>query len=252
MAIAILAAGKGKRMNNPDLPKVLFQLKGKPLLRYVLDTSIELQPGLIFIIIGYKKEIVIDYILKSFPTDNFQFVDQKEQLGTANAVFQLEGRIPSNINYLLILSGDVPLIKKETLAKFIENHIDGRYDLSLITTTVNDPAGYGRIIRDENGNIVQIVEHKDIPKNLYNINEINTGVYCVSLIGFFDALKKIQNNNAQNEYYLTDLVGIYIKNKKKVFAYKSSNSDEFVGVNTQEELKSLEHSISINSPIEND
>lgn len=242
-AIAILAAGKGKRMKNPNLPKVLFPLKGKPMLGWVLDTAKRLNPKLIFVIVGYKKELVIEYIAKSNSPNKIKIVEQQEQLGTANAILQLQGRIPSEIKHLLVLSGDVPFVQVHTLRDFIEKHLNGNYDLSLITIEVDDPTGYGRIIRQKDGNILRIIEQKDLKDDSNEIKEINAGVYCIKIEGLFESLKKIKNFNAQREYYLTDLVSIYINDNRKVLAFKSEHPDEFLGINTPEELKKLERQL---------
>lgn len=239
-AIVILAAGKGKRMRNPNLPKVLVPLKGKPMLGWVLDTANRLSTKFIFIIVGYKKELVIEYISKTNSQNKIQIVEQFEQLGTANAILQLQGRIPSEIKHLLVLSGDVPFVKERTLQYFIERHLNGNYDLSLITTEVDDPTGYGRIIRQKDGNILRIIEQKDLKDDFIDIKEINTGIYCIKVEGLLESLKEIKNLNAQGEYYLTDLVSIYLNDNRKVLAFKSDNPDEFLGINTPEELKKLE------------
>lgn len=239
-AIVLLAAGKGKRMRNPNLPKVLVPLKGKPMLGWVLDTANRLSTKFIFVIVGYKKELVIGYISKTNSQNKIQIVEQFEQLGTANAILQLQGRIPSEIKHLLVLSGDVPFVKERTLRDFIERHLNGNYDLSLITTEVDDPTGYGRIIRHKDGNILRIIEQKDLKDDCMDIKEINTGIYCIKVEGLFESLKKINNLNAQGEYYLTDLVCIYLNDNRKVLAFKSDNPDEFLGINTPEELKKLE------------
>ncbi|MGQ9818851.1 MAG: sugar phosphate nucleotidyltransferase [Candidatus Kapaibacteriales bacterium] len=242
-AIAILAAGKGKRMKNPNLPKVLFPLNGKPMLGWVLETASKLNPNFIFVIVGFKKELVIEYISKNFFQQNIQIVEQKEQIGTANAILQLEGYIPSEVKHLLVLSGDVPNVRDFTLRNFVQKHLANDYDLSLIITEVDDPTGYGRIIRQSDGKILQIIEQKDLKNDFETIKEINTGIYCIKTEGLFDSLKLIKNANAQGEYYLTDLVGIYINNNRKVFAFKSKRSDEFLGINTPEELIRLEKQI---------
>lgn len=242
LAIAILAAGQGKRMRNPNFPKVLFPINGKPLLGYVLDTALKIHPKLIFVIVGYKKDMVIEFISKNYFTHKICIIEQTEQLGTANAVLHLEGYVPDDIKYLLILSGDVPFVTMQTLQNFVENHIERGYDLSLITTNVADPTGYGRIVRDENGNIYDIIEHKDLPEEMMHISEINSGIYCINVEKLFVALKMIQNLNAQKEYYLTDLVRIYLDMGLEIFAFKSDNPLEFLGVNTPEDLKMLEKS----------
>lgn len=242
-AIAILAAGRGKRMRNPNLPKVLFPLKGKPILGWVLDLANRLNPKCIFVIVGYKKELVIEYITKSDSPNQIQIVEQPEQLGTANAILQLQGRIPLEIEHILVLSGDVPFIREHTVRYFVERHFNGNYDLSLITTEIDDPTGYGRIIRQKDGNILRVIEQKDLKEDSIEIKEINTGIYCIKIEELFESLKEIKNLNSQGEYYLTDLVSIYINSNRKVLAFKSDHPDEFLGINTPEELKKLERQL---------
>jgi bifunctional N-acetylglucosamine-1-phosphate-uridyltransferase/glucosamine-1-phosphate-acetyltransferase GlmU-like protein len=142
---------------------------------------------------------------------------------------------------LLILSGDVPLISASTLSKFIGFHNENRNNLSLISTIVPDPSGYGRIIRNNNGKLVKIVEHKDLNSDGTKLNEINTGIYIVNTEYLFEGLKQIRNENAQQEYYLTDLVEVFLREQLKVDALLIENYIEVLGVNTFDELKYLEN-----------
>ncbi|ROL56585.1 UDP-N-acetylglucosamine diphosphorylase [Bacteroidetes/Chlorobi group bacterium Naka2016] len=240
LGIAILAAGKGKRMNSTDTPKVLVQLLGKPLLGYVLDTALNISPHKIYVIVGFQKNKVIDFVQNNFSQGNIEFVEQREQLGTGHAILQIEPYFDKSINDLLILSGDVPLISYETLQSFINFHFENGNDLSLISTVVENPKGYGRIHRNSNGQLLRIVEQKDLTTDLENINEINSGIYIVKTVSLFDYLKKLKNQNAQNEYYLTDIVEMYLKDGRKVGAFRIANSLEVLGVNTYEELMNLE------------
>jgi UDP-N-acetylglucosamine diphosphorylase/glucosamine-1-phosphate N-acetyltransferase len=241
LAIAILAAGKGKRMKNPELPKVLTQLDGQPLIHYVIETANSLNPVLIYVIIGYRKELVRSYIEQTFHNSNIVFVEQNEQLGTAHAILQIEPVLDKNIDSLLILSGDVPLIQTKTLKEFLEFHSSRKNALSLISTKVPNPKGYGRIIRNPQGEITAIVEDKDLTEELHSIDEINSGIYIFEISGLMDCLRQISNQNAQKEYYLTDSVRIYLENGKKVGAFRIENYKEVAGINTFEELHKLEH-----------
>jgi len=241
LGIAILAAGKGKRMQNPSIPKVLTPLKGKPLIGYVIETSLKLSPFAVYIIVGFKKELVVDFCQENYDHNVIHFVEQKEQLGTGHAVLQIEPYLDKSISDLLILSGDVPLISASTLNKFIGFHNENRNDLSLISTIVPDPSGYGRIIRNNNGKLVKIVEHKDLNNDGTKLNEINTGIYIVNTEYLFEGLKQIRNENAQQEYYLTDLVEVFLSEQLKVDALLIENYIEVLGVNTFDELKYLEN-----------
>ncbi|MGB9770534.1 MAG: sugar phosphate nucleotidyltransferase [Candidatus Kapaibacteriota bacterium] len=240
LGIAILAAGKGKRMNSVDKPKVLVDFLGKPLLGYVLETAFRINPFKVYVVVGFKKEAVIDFINQNYNLNNIVIVEQKEQLGTGHAILQLEPVLEKGIDNLLILSGDVPLISFETLLKFIEFHKQGNYDLSLISTKLENPTGYGRIVRDTNGELLRIVEQKDLKFGEQLIDEINSGIYIVKTKDLFDYLRKLKNENAQSEYYLTDIVEMYTADQKRVGAFFIKSSTEVLGINTYEELKNLE------------
>ncbi|MCX7879087.1 MAG: NTP transferase domain-containing protein [Ignavibacteria bacterium] len=238
--VAILAAGQGKRMMNPEIPKVLVHLQNKPLLAYVLDTALLLNPYKIYLVIGYKKELVKNFVQTHYNCSEIVFVEQNQQLGTGHAILQLQPHFESAIGNLLILSGDVPLISKDMLLEFKEYHFGNKLDLSLISTKVPNPKGYGRIIRNSEGDFVKIIEDKDLDSEVDELSEINTGTYIVSTEKVFDMLKLIKNKNAQGEYYLTDLVEIYRTNGLKVGAYFVENYRNFVGINTYLELSNLE------------
>lgn len=238
-SVLILAAGKGTRMNNPNIPKVLAELHKKPLLSYVLDTSIELKPSSINVIVGYQKDKVIDKIAE-MDYQNISFVEQVEQLGTGHAVAQAKELFEGKSEDVLILSGDVPLLTAQSLSKFIEYHIESQSYLTVLSANADDPSGYGRIIRDADGSFLKIVEHKDASEAEKEVNEINSGIYFVNSEILFDSLEKVKNNNAQAEYYLTDIVEIIKGSGKKVSAVSTATFEEIQGVNTNEQLSSIE------------
>ncbi len=233
-AITILAAGKGKRMKNPEMSKVMALLANKPLLAHVLEQARKLQPDKIVIIVGHKKEALIDFVNKNF--DDIEFAEQNEQLGTGHAVAQTEPNFSEYSGDILILSGDVPLLRSATLAKFADFHNSGRYDLSVLSTSTNEPFGYGRIIRDEDNIFLKIVEEKDANIEEKKINEINSGVYLVKSKLLFSALKQVQNNNTQNEYYLTDIIEILQKQGYKTGAFAGADINELQGINSPADL----------------
>lgn len=246
LAIAILAAGKGKRMNNPDLPKVLTLLNGKPLLEYVLETSILINPLKIVTIVGFQKEKVIDFLFnfeKKVLYNNFELAIQSEQLGTGNAILQCEKNFENFSGNLLILSGDVPLLSYDTISKFIASHFENNTDVSVLTAIAENPTNYGRIVRNEVGAFLRIVEEKDANNSEKYINEINSGVYLIKCDILFNALKEVQNNNAQAEYYLTDVIEILRNRNYKVAAYQFADFQEIQGVNSIEDLKLLENTL---------
>ena len=236
LSIVILAAGKGTRMNS-DLPKVLHKLNGKPLLDHVLDESELLNPREIILVVGFKKEHVISHTKNRI---NLKNVTQIEQLGTGHAVLQTEEFLKDKKGHILILYGDVPNIKASTLEPIIDDHIKNNRDLTLITAELDDPTGYGRIIRDKNARLLKIVEEKDCNDNEKKIKEWNPGIYIFKIPEVFEILNSIKANNASKEYYLTDAIGLAQQSNLQIKAIKIANSDEVLGINTAEQLEELE------------
>ncbi|TAL69775.1 MAG: UDP-N-acetylglucosamine pyrophosphorylase [Bacteroidetes bacterium] len=239
LIIIILAAGKGKRMNNPLMAKVMAELDGIPLIGHVLNQAIKLSPEKIIIVVGHQKDSVINYI-NSLAYDNITFVEQKEQLGTGHAVNQAKPEL-SNYNVkILILAGDVPMLSSDTLKKFINYHNVQKSDVSVLSTVAPNPFGYGRIIRDEEANFIKIVEEKDASDDERNVTEINSGVFLLNADLLFKSLQEVSNKNSQAEYYLTDIIEI-LKNKgTRVHAFAGAEFDELQGVNSPEDLKKVE------------
>jgi UDP-N-acetylglucosamine diphosphorylase/glucosamine-1-phosphate N-acetyltransferase len=238
-AIVILAAGKGKRMKNPNLPKVLIPLKSKPLIGHVLHTAFELDPEKIVLIIGHLKESVIDFV-KGMNSRIIEYAVQERQLGTGHAVAQAEDALKDFQGDVLILCGDVPLLRSTTLKKFIEEHKSAGSDVSVLTAEAPDPTGYGRIVRDAEGNFIKITEEKDATEEEKKITEFNSGVFFVESVLLFDALRQVSNENAQGEYYLTDIIDIARNRGKKTCAFKLADFDEMQGVNSPEDLERAE------------
>ena len=234
--IGILAAGKGSRMES-ELPKVLHQLNGKSLIDYVLDTASELNPDSITLVVGFQKDRVKNHI----KNDNVNYVSQEEQLGTGHAALQLENQLENQSGHLLILYGDAPNIKSSTLSPIISEHIEENRNATLITATLDDPTGYGRIIRNQDGDLLKIVEEKDCTPDEKKIKEWNPGIYIFKIPQLFSELKRIKSNNASNEYYLTDVIEL-IKENSPVQAKKIGNPMEVIGINTINQLNSLENS----------
>lgn len=239
LAVVILAAGLGKRMLNPDLPKVLVELSGKPLIGYVLEQAEQLRPERAILIVGYQKDKVIDYV-NSIWNGRAEFAEQHPPLGTGHAVEQSRGALKSFKGDVLILCGDVPLLKATTLKKFIESHRIANSDVSVLSTYAPDPKGYGRIVRSSDGIFEEIVEEKDATLEIKRINEINSGVFCIESGKLFDALKEVRNDNAQGEYYLTDIISILRSQEAKATAFPLADFDELQGINSPDDLARAE------------
>ena len=229
--VIILAAGKGTRMRS-NLPKVLQPLAGRPLLGHVIDTAKKLQADHIITIYGHGGTLVQN----AFAHEQVQWVEQAEQLGTGHAVKVTLPVLPRE-GVSLILSGDVPCITEQTLKKLLD--VSRETQIGLVTLTLADATGYGRIVR-ENGKIQAIVEHKDASEAQRQIQEINTGIYCVSNAKLHEWLPKLSNNNAQGEYYLTDIVAMAIADGLVVASVEPALAFEVEGVNDRVQLAALE------------
>ncbi|MGB9192301.1 bifunctional UDP-N-acetylglucosamine diphosphorylase/glucosamine-1-phosphate N-acetyltransferase GlmU [Acinetobacter haemolyticus] len=230
-SVIILAAGKGTRMRS-SLPKVLQPLAGRPLLGHVIETAKKLNAKNIITIFGHGGNLV----QQAFAQENVQWVEQAEQLGTGHAVKVTLPVLPTD-GVSLILSGDVPCISQETLEKLLA--VSRETGIGLVTLTLADATGYGRIVR-ENNKIQAIVEHKDASDAQRQIKEINTGIYCVSNAKLHQWLPKLSNNNAQGEYYLTDIVAMAIADGLEVASVEPERAFEVEGVNDRVQLAALE------------
>ena len=235
IAVIILAAGKGTRMNS-DLPKVCFELAGKSLIQRVLNTSIEMGADLIAIVVGYKKEMVIESIKKQ---DNIHFAVQEFQKGTGDAVKCTENLFSNFTGNVFVLCGDVPLLRKKTLSEMLAVHTKENAKCTVLTMILDDPEKYGRIVRDDSGKVKEIIEYKDASDEIRKINEVNTGIYCFDSVELFNALQKLDNNNAQSEYYLTDVLNIIYNEGKPIESVILSDKYEATGINTKEQLEEL-------------
>ena len=211
LRIIILAAGKGTRMNS-DLPKVLHKLNGKALLDFVLDESELLNPKETILVVGFKKEQVISHTQHRA---NLKYATQMEQLGTGHAVLQTGDLLKNKEGHILILYGDVPNIKESTLRPIINDHLINNRDLTLITAEIDDPTGYGRIIRDKNDNLLKIVEEKDCTDDERKIKEWNPGIYIFKIPEVFEILNNIKTNNPNKKHNDQDKVQLKNEESKR-------------------------------------
>lgn len=234
VASVILAAGKGTRMKS-KLPKVLHQVCGEPMLAHVIRAANQASVGRNIVVIGHEADLV-----KEAVGNSVEYAYQLDQLGTGHAVMQTEPILKGFQGDILILCGDTPLITTETLNQIIQNHSNCGNAGTVLTAVIQDPAGYGRIVRDEAGQVEEIVEHKDASEDQLKINEINTGIYCFNGPKLFDCLKQITPANAQGEYYLTDVLAVLKRNGEKIGAVKVINPLETMGINNRIQLADAE------------
>ena len=230
----ILAAGQGKRIKS-NLPKVLHKACGKEMVNHVIDTMREAGIDDVNVIIGKGAKLVQDRT----SSRNVTYSLQEEQLGTGHAVKCAKAFLDGKSGVVAIFTGDAPLIKASTVKKLIDIHIANNNCATLLTSIVENPTGYGRIVRNDNA-VEKIVEHKDCSEDELNITEINAGMYCFDIKNLLDALGKLSNNNAQGEYYLTDVIEIFKSNGEKIGAMVT-NFEETLGVNSRSELAVVEN-----------
>jgi len=229
--VVILAAGQGTRMKS-RMPKVLHRLAGKPLIEHVLETAQTVRPETVTMVVGHEAESVRRCVGKR---PNVEWVLQEPQLGTAHALQQTEPRLAARQGTVILLSGDVPMLKAATLQRLVETHQTARAAATVVTAMVERPYGYGRIVRTR-GRIARIVEERDASPAVRKIKEINGGIYAFDLVSLFDALRGIASQNAQGEYYLTDLIAIYRRRKLGVETLLVDNPQEIRGINSRTEL----------------
>lgn len=234
--VVILAAGKGTRMKS-SRPKVLHTLGGLPLIARVVRTAAGLNAASMVVVVGHQSDAV-RHVLADRPS--LEFVVQEPQLGTGHAVLQVEPLLGSRTGNLLLLSGDVPLLSGPTLARLLERHRETGAATTVLTMTLDDPHGYGRIVRDEQGRMERIVEQRDASADEQRVREVNSGVYVFDLRRLFGALKSVAAANSQGEYYLPDVVAIQRRLGLVVEGIEVDNPLEVRGVNSQRELADLE------------
>lgn len=252
LGVIILAAGKGKRMGG-DLPKVMTKLGEKPLIDYVITTAVSLKPSIITVVVGFEKDMVIDYVSNKLGVSaaekgnidsgvampdgtEVHFAYQEEQLGTGHAVQQTKNIFKNFKGGIVLFYGDAPLISKETIQNLIDHHEKTGAATTILSADYDNPFGYGRVIRDDSGELLKIIEEKDASSSEKAIAEVNTGTYIFQAEQLFDNLSKLRRNNMQKELYITDMIGILRKQGKITSSWKTNKSEETFGINTPEEL----------------
>ena len=243
--VLILAAGLGTRMKSARA-KVLHEIGGLPLIVYVCRTAQSLAPQKIFVVVGHQAAEV-EAAVQNGIGDLGEFVKQTEQRGTGDAVMAARSQFAGRDSLLLVLSGDVPLIRQETLESFIDNHRSNQAACSLLSVRLENPTGYGRVIRDGNDTFVRIIEQKDATPEEQKIKEINAGIYCFDSRKLFTALERVSPSNKQGEYYLTDVPQILLADGEAVNVYLHGDAREVSGINTRAELAEFENLVRRNT-----
>ena len=229
----ILAAGKGTRMES-DLPKVLHKVCGQTMVHYTIQAAKDAGATDVIVIVGYQGQLVKREII-----DYVEYAEQREQLGTGHAVMCARDHIGSEGD-TVVLCGDTPLITADTIIKLREKHMHESNGVTVLSAIMEDPTGYGRIIRDQDGSFLKIVEHKDCTEEQLQVKEINSGMYVFNSEALSFSLDKLTNDNAQGEYYLTDTIQIIKSTGLKVNAMPVEDVNEILGVNTKAQLQEAE------------
>ena len=224
----VLAAGKGTRMKS-ELPKVIHKVNGIPMVKKILNELKALEVEESILILGHKKEVVLKEL------GDVPYVVQEEQLGTGHAIIQARELLKDYEGDVMILCGDTPLLRHETLKFMYEAHKKSGVSTTILTSIYDNPFGYGRIVKDGD-KVTAIVEEKEASEEIKKIKEVNAGVYCCNAKELFEALNKVTNNNEKGEYYLTDIVGIQVAEGKIVASFVLEDNEEILGVNSKVEL----------------
>ncbi len=231
----ILAAGKGVRMES-ELPKVLHQVCGRPMIGWVVSAVMDAGLKRVILVIGHQAERVREALRE----EKVEFVLQAEQKGTAHAVLQAEGLLKGFSGIVLVLCGDVPLLSPQTIKDLVHHHRSSNALATVLTAELEDPTGYGRIVRDDQGMVDRIVEEKDATAEEKRIREVNSGLFCFQSDHLFPALRMVKADNQQGEFYLTDVISIFREENKRVAALLCPNEEEILGVNSPEQLLRVE------------
>jgi len=236
VAVIILAAGMGTRMKSTKA-KVLHEILGKPMILYVVETAKKVAGNDVILVIGNQADKVRRLVSEKAKV---RYAYQDKQLGTGHAVSCALSLIPDYCEEVVILCGDVPLLTAETVMQLVDDHVKTKRDISLLAVEKDNPRGYGRVLYDDRDHVLKIVEEADANKEQKQIKMINTGIYCVRKNFLVDTVGKIKSNNAQGEFYLTDIIELGNKGEKLVGALVGNDDKEFFGINSKNELKEAE------------
>jgi len=236
LAIVILAAGKGTRMKS-DIPKVLHRVDGKSMVVHVIQTARHLTQNNIFLVVGHKANLVEAEVSSYFSVN---FVNQTSLLGTGDAVKQVLPHLPPKVKQVLVLCGDVPLIRAATLTSLLVTHRTDRAKITVLAVNMEEPSGYGRLVLDTSGEVISIREESDANLEEKLIKTINTGIYCFDRAFLEEAIELIRPDNNQAEFYLTDMVGIARSKREKISVRLMEDSRQVMGVNSPNDLERVE------------
>lgn len=236
VAVIILGAGLGTRMKS-DKAKVLHEILQKPMVLYVAETARKIAGNNVILVIGHQAEKVRQVVSEKV---DVLFALQKEQLGTGHAVLCALPYIPSHIDEVIILCGDVPLLTENTLIRLYDDHVNAGRDVSLLAVEIENPKGYGRLLINKNRELTGIVEESDATDEQRKVKLINTGIYCIKKEFLFDSLNEIKSDNVKGEFYLTDIVEIGYRNENVMGVMVGDDWKETVGVNTIQDLQTAE------------
>jgi len=245
IAVVILAAGMGTRMKS-NKAKVLHEIQGRPMILYVVETARKIAGDDVIVVVGNQAQQVRTIVAD---TAELLFAYQEQQLGTAHAVQCALPQIPEYCDHVIILCGDVPLIQPATISGLVADHLNARRDISLLAVELNNPFGYGRILLDDNRQITAIIEEADATADQKKIKLINSGIYCVAKEFLSVALPKICPDNAQSEFYLTDIIAVGYREKKNMGVMIGTNSQQILGINTCQDLAAVDEIMKSGSPI---
>jgi len=236
VAVIILAAGLGKRMQS-DMAKVLHEVQGRPMIRYVVEAARTIAGKNVIVVVGHQAQKVMETVSACAEVS---FAFQEKQLGTGHAVLCAFEYVPDYVSEIVILCGDVPMVRASTVQRLLDDHKAAKRDLSLLAVTVDNPKGYGRVMVDQNRRLIRIVEEADATPEQKKIRTVNSGIYCVAKKFLKDSLRQLKPDNIQGELYLTDIIEIGHKGNHAVGVLSGDDGEEVMGINSYPDLLAAE------------